>query len=102
MTTIKNTNDAYGDPIEITATTVGDAVAEMQVAIRQCGPEFSDIVVTVADYAIVPDDETSSKTRCPACGKINWYADDDGHVDGPREYHAECWMDLADDMRDSE
>ena len=29
---------------------------------------------------------------CPACAKLNLLADDDGYVDGPREYHAECWL----------
>ena len=29
---------------------------------------------------------------CPACGEPNKYAEDDGAVDGPREYHAGCWV----------
>lgn len=33
----------------------------------------------------------SKATICPACGQPNRYADEDGAVDGPREYHAECW-----------
>jgi len=29
--------------------------------------------------------------QCPHCGHPNPYALDDGAVDGPREYHADCW-----------
>ena len=28
---------------------------------------------------------------CPGCGKVNEYAHDEGYVEGPREYHADCW-----------
>lgn len=28
---------------------------------------------------------------CPHCKEENMYADEPGAVDGPREYHAECW-----------
>ena len=31
-------------------------------------------------------------TICPGCNKVNDLADDIGHVDGPREWHAECWQ----------
>ena len=31
------------------------------------------------------------ETKCPYCGKVNEMADDDGFVEGPREYHADCW-----------
>lgn len=28
---------------------------------------------------------------CPRCGKLNRLAGRDGHVEGPREFHAKCW-----------
>lgn len=31
-------------------------------------------------------------TLCPACRKPNRFANDLGHTDGPREYHAICWF----------
>lgn len=36
-------------------------------------------------------------TVCPACGEPNVCADEDGAVDGPREYHADCWGNMSDD-----
>ncbi len=51
--TIQNTNDAYGDPAKFTAQTTEDAVADMQAAIRECGPEFAAVVVTESDYEVV-------------------------------------------------
>lgn len=29
---------------------------------------------------------------CPKCGKVNKLAHEDGAVDGPRAYHAACWV----------
>jgi len=39
--------------------------------------------------------ERNDYTICPHCGHPNPYAPDDGAVDGPREYHADCWDDAA-------
>jgi len=33
-----------------------------------------------------------NEVKCPHCNKVNELANDDGFVEGPREYHAECWM----------
>lgn len=38
-------------------------------------------------------------TRCPACSLVNIQADEDGAVDGPREYHATCWANLPENER---
>lgn len=47
--------------------------------------------------------ETETKTVvCPCCGKVNHAAHDDGAVDGPREYHAECWAKTSETMTDEE
>lgn len=35
--------------------------------------------------------------KCPKCGKINLDALADGAVEGPRPYHAACWMAMTDD-----
>ena len=32
---------------------------------------------------------------CPLCGQRNCDADADGAVEGPREYHAHCWHQIA-------
>ena len=34
---------------------------------------------------------TTTETICPGCNKVNELADDIGCVDGPREWHADCW-----------
>lgn len=36
-----------------------------------------------------------NEVKCPRCQKINELAEDDGFCEGPREYHAECWMPQA-------
>jgi len=44
--------------------------------------------------AHLPDDDWSDDVKdptCPLCGRPNPYATDDGAVEGPRAYHAECW-----------
>ncbi len=51
--TIRTTNDAHGDPIEITAATLEEAVALLQDGLRTCGPEFTDVTITCDDYEIV-------------------------------------------------
>ncbi len=33
----------------------------------------------------------TTETKCPHCQEINEFADDDGYVEGPRAYHADCW-----------
>ncbi len=60
MTTIANTNERYGDCVEVTGTDLADAVARMQEAIRGCGPEFADVVVTEGDYEVVDDTEDAT------------------------------------------
>lgn len=57
MVTIRNTNDAYGDPVEITGETLESAVAEFQSGLRSCGPEFYEVVIGPDDYDIVLPDE---------------------------------------------
>ena len=39
------------------------------------------------------------ETLCPACGEANPHADEDGAVEGPREYHAGCWHAMSDVVR---
>ena len=53
MITIVNTNDQYGDAIEVTAETLEKAVEEMESTIRACGPDFEDVEITDDDYEIV-------------------------------------------------
>ena len=53
MVTIRNTNDSYGDPIEFIGDTLAQAVAAMQQAIRNCGQDYSDVVITDDDYDMV-------------------------------------------------
>jgi hypothetical protein len=53
MTTIRNTNERFGDPAQFSGETLADAVAAMQATIRECGPEFSDVVVTDCDYEVI-------------------------------------------------
>jgi hypothetical protein len=55
MTTIRNANEQFGEPICYEGETVEDAIAVMQADIRACGDEFRDVVVTVADYEIVSE-----------------------------------------------
>ena len=55
MTTIRNTNEKYGDGIEFSGYTLVDAVEAMQIAVRECGPEFACVEVTDVDYVIVED-----------------------------------------------
>lgn len=52
--TIQNTNELYGDSVEFTGETLEEAVAEMQAAVRACGPELESVVVTNDDYIEVP------------------------------------------------
>lgn len=33
---------------------------------------------------------------CPACGKVNPHALEEGAVEGPRAYHAYCWSAMSD------
>lgn len=46
--------------------------------------------------------KTATKIACPHCGKINSSAHDDGAVDGPREYHADCWVIVSEKMSGDE
>jgi hypothetical protein len=57
MVTIRNINEAYGMPECFTGDTLADAVATMQQAIRDCGPEFVNVVVTEDDYEVVLSDD---------------------------------------------
>jgi hypothetical protein len=34
--------------------------------------------------------------RCPHCGGVNSNALKNGATDGPRQYHAECWLAMDD------
>ena len=38
-------------------------------------------------------------TTCPLCNKENKLADEDGATDGPREYHAACWIEIDENFR---
>ena len=53
--TIRNINDAYGMRVTETGETLQEAIATMQTAIRACGPEFANVVVTDDDYEIVDE-----------------------------------------------
>ena len=57
MTTIRNTNDKFGSPVEFCGDGLDEAVANMQVEIRACGPEFELATVTPDDYEIVDETE---------------------------------------------
>ena len=37
---------------------------------------------------------------CPVCEKTNEDSSEDGYVEGPREYHAECWGKLSGTLHD--
>lgn len=92
MVTIRNTNDAYGDPVEITGETLGDAVAEMQASLRACGPEFSEIVVDESDYEIViePDDSGLSDEDRRKLGSMSTRDDAGRHF---TEVYDSEWLD---------
>lgn len=53
LITIRSTNEAYGMDIVCEAYTLDGAVALLQRDIRDCGPEFCDVVVTPDDYEVV-------------------------------------------------
>ena len=38
-------------------------------------------------------------TICPCCETENIYADEDGAVEGPREFHADCWNNVEENYR---
>ena len=57
MTTIRNTNERFGDPVEFTGKTLDEAVANMQVTLWACGPEFERATVTADDYEIIDETE---------------------------------------------
>jgi hypothetical protein len=44
----------------------------------------------------------SRTVLCPQCGKANQHVHENGHVEGPREYHAECWMIAEEKMTEEE
>lgn len=52
---------------------------------------------SIAIEVIDDPDRGGTITVCPACGEPNVCADEDGAVDGPREYHADCWGNMSDD-----
>lgn len=35
------------------------------------------------------------QVKCPLCGQVNFDADAAGAAEGPREYHAHCWQQIA-------
>ena len=57
MTTIRNINDQYGMGSEFMGATLEAAVARMQEAIRECGPEFAGVVVSEDDYEVIDGDD---------------------------------------------
>ena len=63
MITIRNTTEKFGGPVEFTAELLVDAVADMQDAIRACGPEFAGAYVSPDDYEVVPDAVTEMTAR---------------------------------------
>ena len=56
MTTIRNTNERLGMPIEFTGRDLAQAVDAMQAAIRECGFAHE---VDEDDYVVVSDDDIS-------------------------------------------
>jgi len=85
MITIRNTNDRYGAPATSTGKTLAEAVATMQEAIRDCGPEFAAVEVGPDDYETVlsredrlalgrlctRDDSGEHFTQAHDCGWLN-------------------------------
>ena len=55
MITIRNENELYGEPIEFHGETIEEAIADMQSTIRQCGPDFANVIVEHGDYSVVED-----------------------------------------------
>lgn len=55
MAVIRNINERYGYRVTFEDVTVEEAAAKMQWSIRQCGPEYADIVVEPSDYEVVDD-----------------------------------------------
>lgn len=60
MITIRNRNERYGDPETSTGVSLACAVANMEATIRDCGPEFADVVVGPEDYEVVDADIAAS------------------------------------------
>lgn len=50
--------------------------------------EFIEVAVNESPNTNFP----AKPITCPECGQINEFANDDGAVEGPREYHAKCWL----------
>ena len=67
------------------------------------------ITIENPDIRIATDNVTRTITLatvktvlCPHCGLPNALAHEDGAVQGPREYHAECWLKAYLSMTDAE
>jgi hypothetical protein len=52
-----------------------------------------------AAQAAALEDYSKPAITCPGCSQPNYEADEEGAVDGPREYHASCWMALSADAQ---
>ena len=57
MTTIRNTNERFGEPVLYEGATLVDAVRVMQCDLWACGPEFELATVTPDDYEIIDEAE---------------------------------------------
>jgi LmbE family N-acetylglucosaminyl deacetylase len=56
MAIIRNNSTYYGMPETFRGATLSEAVAAMQAAIRACGPDFAQVIVTENDYDIIAPD----------------------------------------------
>ena len=43
--------------------------------------------------------EVKAMSICPHCGTTNVLAEEDGYVEGPRIYHADCWWEVEETFR---
>ena len=44
----------------------------------------------------------ATEVKCPGCLKANRFANEEGAIEGPREYHAACWSVASETMTDAE
>ena len=84
------------------ATAAGFArrVAWGQVPTQFSCEDGSRLVAGFDCIVFVPA-ERNCGTLCHGCGHVNPHADNDGAVEGPREWHADCWAALTDEEQDA-
>jgi hypothetical protein len=91
-------NDEWGGDIidadgkSMTESQVQAAIDEIDARAVNSHADLLDACRGLLEH--LPDDDWSddpADPTCPLCGRPNPYAADDGAVEGPRAYHAECW-----------